>query len=67
MKIKKNVLLIVLVLSLFFLGLNLSWLFEKENLNSITFSDFKYSIGSFLSSLALFMSYIAALKEEIKK
>lgn len=67
MKIKKNALLIILVLSLFFLGLNLSWLFRKESLYNITFSDFKYAIGLFLSSAALFIAYLTELKKEKNK
>ncbi|MDY0988868.1 hypothetical protein SOM12_15655 [Flavobacterium sp. CFBP9031] len=66
MKVKKNILLIVLVFSLFFLGINLSWLFQKENFDNITFFDFKYAIGPFLSSVALFIAYVTAIKKENK-
>ncbi len=63
MKIKKQILFVLLVIALFYLGLTLSWLFKKENLNNITFSDFKYSIAPFLSSIAIFIGYITEMRK----
>jgi len=67
MKINKNILFILLVISLFYLGLTLSWLFERKNFDDLKFSDFKYSIAPFLSSIAIFIGYINALKKNHKE
>ncbi len=67
MRIKKNILLLLLVIALFYLGLTLSWLFEKENFNGIKISDFKYSIVPLLSSIAIFIAYITELKRHNKE
>lgn len=67
MKIKKNILFVLLVVSLFYLGLTLSWLFKIEDFNTIKYSDFKYSLGPLLSSLAIFIGYIKELKTEKNK
>lgn len=67
MKIKKQILFVLLVIALFYLGLTLSWLFKRENLDNITFTDFKYSIGPFLSSIAIFIGYIIEMRKEKKK
>ncbi len=57
MKYKKNILFILLTISLFYTGLTLSWLFKIENFDDISFADFKYSIAPFLSSIAIFIGY----------
>jgi hypothetical protein len=67
MKIKIYILLGFLVIALFYLGQTLSWLFKRENFENIKFSDFKYSIGPFLSSIAIFIGYIRELKKENRK
>ncbi|PBJ06635.1 hypothetical protein BSF42_40920 [Flavobacterium sp. ACN6] len=63
MKIRKNILLLLLIIALFYLGLTLSWLFKKEDFNDIKFSNFKYSIAPFLSSIAIFIGYINELNK----
>ncbi|SCY95654.1 hypothetical protein SAMN02927916_4318 [Flavobacterium anhuiense] len=66
MRINKNILLFLLTLSLFYLGLTLSWIFKKEDFTDIKICDFKYSIVPLLSSIAIFIGYITELKKSNK-
>ncbi|MFG4005071.1 hypothetical protein [Flavobacterium aquidurense] len=47
-----------------YIGFTLSPILEKESLKDISFSDFKLSIGPFLSSLAVLISYRTEIKKE---
>lgn len=59
---KKHISLLILIIGILFIGSNLIPLASKE-FRDITFSDFRLSIGPFLTCIAMFLIY----KREIKK
>lgn len=63
MRNRKTFTLIFLILVLFFIGYDLSRILQKESLKDISFSDFRLSIGPFLSGLAALLSYRAEIKK----
>ncbi|MFH6993133.1 hypothetical protein [Flavobacterium sp. FlaQc-48] len=63
MSTQKKKLLIFLILTLLFIGYDLNQILQKESIKDISFLDFRFSIGPFLTFIAVFLSY----KEEIKK
>lgn len=61
---RKKFVIIFLILVLLFIGFDLAPLLQKESLKEISFSDFRLSIGPFLSGIAVFMSYRAGIKKD---
>lgn len=64
MKPKKNLLLTFLIVVLLYICFDLSSLFQKDSLQNISFSDFRYSIGPALTWFAVFLNYRAEIKKE---
>lgn len=64
MTTKKNLMLGFLIMASIYIGFTLSPILEKESLKDISFSDFKLSIGPFLSGLAVLISYRTEIKKE---
>lgn len=56
--------LFFLIAVLIFIGYELSPIFQKENINDISFSDFRSSIGPFLTFIAVYISYRTEIKKE---
>ncbi|OXA71884.1 hypothetical protein B0A67_09755 [Flavobacterium aquidurense] len=61
---QKNLLLLFLILILLFIGSDINHIFQTESLKDISFLDFRHSIGPFLTSIAVFLSYKAQIKKE---
>lgn len=65
---RKNLLLLFLSLILLFIASDLAPLFQKKDLKVISFSDFRLSIGPFLTFIAVFLSYrMEIIKEKLSK
>lgn len=64
MATRKNLLLLFLILILLLIGFDLAPLLQKENIEEISFSDFRSSIGPLLSGIAVLLSYKAEIKKE---
>lgn len=60
---KKHLSLLILIIGILFIGANLISIASKE-FRDITFSDFKLSIGPFLTCIAMFLVYKGEIKKE---
>ncbi|KRD62495.1 hypothetical protein ASE40_01510 [Flavobacterium sp. Root935] len=61
---KKFTIVLLLVFIIIFIGIDLSPILKKENVNDISFSDFRNSIGPFLTFIAVFITYKKLLRNE---